>query len=76
MYTLLETCLDKVDVYAFLDRVRAGLEDQHEIKVLAHLMIIRLAHVAPTAVDQSKCFFPSWNRLQQDMLTQRLGIQK
>jgi len=52
MYTLLETCLDKVDVYAFLDRVRAGLEDQHEIKVLAHLMIIRLAHVAPTAVDQ------------------------
>lgn len=55
MYTLLETCLDKVDVYAFLDRVRAGLEDQHEIKVLAHLMIIRLAHVAPTAVDQSTC---------------------
>jgi hypothetical protein len=53
MYTLLETCLDKVDIYAFLDRVRAGLEDQHEIKVLAHLMIIRLAHVAPTAVDQS-----------------------
>ncbi|KAH8556542.1 armadillo-type protein [Umbelopsis sp. PMI_123] len=52
MYTLLETCLDKVDVYAFLDRVSAGLEDQHEIKVLAHLMIIRLAHVAPTAVDQ------------------------
>ncbi|CAO3683491.1 unnamed protein product [Umbelopsis vinacea] len=52
MYTLLETCLDKVDVYAFLDRVKAGLEDQHEIKVLAHLMIIRLAHVAPTAVEQ------------------------
>jgi cullin-associated NEDD8-dissociated protein 1 len=57
MYTLLETCLDKVDVYAFLDRVKAGLEDQHEIKVLAHLMIIRLAHVAPTAVEQSTCLW-------------------
>lgn len=54
MYTLLNTCLDKIDVYGFLDRVRVGLDDQHDIKMLAYLMLIRLGKVAPTAVTQSK----------------------
>lgn len=52
MYTLLNTCLDKIDVYGFLDRVRVGLDDQHDIKMLAYLMLIRLGKVAPTAVTQ------------------------
>lgn len=54
MYTLLSTCLDKIDVYGFLDRVRIGMDDQHDIKMLAYLMLIRLGKVAPTAVTQSK----------------------
>jgi cullin-associated NEDD8-dissociated protein 1 len=52
MYTLLSTCLDKIDVYGFLDRVKVGLDDQHDIKMLAYLMLIRLGKVAPTAVTQ------------------------
>ncbi|CEP12785.1 hypothetical protein [Parasitella parasitica] len=51
MYTLLSTCLDKIDVYGFLDHIRAGLDDQHDIKMLACLMLIRLSKVAPTAVS-------------------------
>jgi cullin-associated NEDD8-dissociated protein 1 len=54
MYTLLSTCLDKIDVYGFLDHIRVGLDDQHDIKMLAYLMLIRLTKVAPTAVAQSK----------------------
>lgn len=52
MYTLLSSCLDKIDVYGFLDHIRAGLDDQHDIKMLAYLMLIRLSKVAPTAVSQ------------------------
>ncbi|KAG2206299.1 hypothetical protein INT47_007313 [Mucor saturninus] len=52
MYTLLNSCLDKIDVYGFLDHVRVGLDDQHDIKMLAYLMLIRLGKVAPTAVTQ------------------------
>ncbi|KAI9276714.1 armadillo-type protein [Phascolomyces articulosus] len=52
MYTLLSTCLDKIDVHGFLDTVRSGLDDQHDIKMLAYLMLVRLGKVAPTAVMQ------------------------
>ncbi|KAI7907940.1 armadillo-type protein [Cokeromyces recurvatus] len=52
MYTLLSTCLDKVDVYGFLDHIRAGLDDQHDIKMLAYLMLVRISKVAPAAVSQ------------------------
>ncbi|KAI8987133.1 armadillo-type protein [Pilobolus umbonatus] len=52
MYTLLSTCLNKIDIHAFLERVRSGLDDQHDIKMLVYLMLIRLAKVAPTAVAQ------------------------
>ncbi|OBZ85871.1 Cullin-associated NEDD8-dissociated protein 1 [Choanephora cucurbitarum] len=52
MYTLLSTCLDKINVYDFLDRVCAGLDDQHDIKMLACLTLIRLSKVRPTAVTQ------------------------
>jgi len=52
MYTLLDTCLDKIEIFGFLDRVLAGLADTHDIKVISHLMISRLAGVAPTAISQ------------------------
>ncbi|KAI7863566.1 armadillo-type protein [Spinellus fusiger] len=52
MYTLLSTCLDKIDIHGFLDRVRAGLDDQHEIKMLAYLMLARLSKIANRAVTQ------------------------
>lgn len=60
MYTLLNSCLDKIDVYGFLDRVRVGLDDQHDIKMLAYLMLIRLGKVAPKAVTQSKYYIMMW----------------
>ena len=56
MYTLLETCLDKLEIYSFLTRVIDGLSDQHDIAILSHTMLIRLARVAPTAVSQSKLY--------------------
>ncbi|CAG8545270.1 6413_t:CDS:10, partial [Paraglomus occultum] len=52
MHTLLETCLDKLDIFRFLDRVLAGLTDHHDIIFLSHTMLIRLASIAPTAVKQ------------------------
>ncbi len=55
MYTLLETCLDRVDIYEFLNHVEQGLRDHYDIKMLTHLMVTRLAQLAPSAVLQSKC---------------------
>ncbi|KAG0170737.1 Cullin-associated NEDD8-dissociated protein 1 [Apophysomyces sp. BC1034] len=52
MYTLLSTCLDKLDIHGFLERVQAGLDDQHDIKMLAYLMLIQLSKIATTAVSQ------------------------
>ena len=49
----LDTCLDKIDIYKFLEHVLGGLkDDSNEIKVLCHMMLFRLAQVAPTAVSQ------------------------
>ncbi|KAH7907426.1 armadillo-type protein [Hygrophoropsis aurantiaca] len=51
MYTLLDTCLTKVDLHEFLGRVLPGLsDDSDEIKVICHMMLFRLSQVAPTAV--------------------------
>ncbi|KAI9034670.1 armadillo-type protein [Hyaloraphidium curvatum] len=53
MYTLLDTCLPKIDIYAFLSRVLKALDDPaSEIKILSHLMFQKLAFAAPTAVAQ------------------------
>ncbi|KAF2075079.1 hypothetical protein CYY_003599 [Polysphondylium violaceum] len=44
MYTLLDTSIDKIDVPAFINSLCDGLKDtQYDIKLLCHLMIIRLA---------------------------------
>lgn len=53
MYTLLETCLRKLDINEFLSHVLVGIGDEaNEIKVLGYMMLFRLSQVAPTAVAQ------------------------
>ncbi|EGN92705.1 hypothetical protein SERLA73DRAFT_98928 [Serpula lacrymans var. lacrymans S7.3] len=53
MYTLLDTCLSKLDLHEFLSRVLPGLsDDSDEIKVICHMMLFRLSQVAPTSVSQ------------------------
>ncbi|OZJ05135.1 hypothetical protein BZG36_01399 [Bifiguratus adelaidae] len=52
MYSLLGNCLEKIDVFAFLDRVLLGLSDEHDVKILCYLMLNRLEVVASTAVTQ------------------------
>ncbi|KAK7019727.1 hypothetical protein VNI00_017966 [Paramarasmius palmivorus] len=53
MYTLLDTCLTKLDLHEFLGRVLPGLaDDSDEIKVISHMMLFRLSQVAPAAVSQ------------------------
>ena len=47
----LDTCLAKLDLHEFLGRVLAGLADESdEVKVICHMMLFRLAALAPTAV--------------------------
>ncbi|KAI8905790.1 armadillo-type protein [Powellomyces hirtus] len=53
MYTLLETCLSRIDIFGFLQRVLNGLRDpSNDIKILSHLMLQRLSYLSPTAVAQ------------------------
>lgn len=62
MYTLLDTCLDRLDIFDFLQHLQHGLWDHYDIKMLAYLMVARLAQLAPSAVLQSKhaCLFISF----------------
>ncbi|GJJ09394.1 hypothetical protein Clacol_003616 [Clathrus columnatus] len=51
MYTLLDTCLNKLDLHEFFSRVSIGLGDESdEIKVLCHMMLFRLSQIAPAAL--------------------------
>ncbi|XP_043472361.1 cullin-associated NEDD8-dissociated protein 1 [Leptopilina heterotoma] len=52
MYTLLDSCLDRIDVFEFLNYVENGLRDHYDIKMLTYLMTARLAQLCPTAVLQ------------------------
>ncbi|XP_014472303.1 PREDICTED: cullin-associated NEDD8-dissociated protein 1 [Dinoponera quadriceps] len=52
MYTLLDSCLDRLDVFEFLNHVENGLRDHYDIKMLTYLMTARLAQLCPTAVLQ------------------------
>uniref|UniRef100_A0A1B6MPH3 Uncharacterized protein n=1 Tax=Graphocephala atropunctata TaxID=36148 RepID=A0A1B6MPH3_9HEMI len=52
MYTLLDTCLDRLDIFNFLQHLQHGLYDHYDIKMLAYLMVARLAQLVPTAVLQ------------------------
>ncbi|XP_034943385.1 cullin-associated NEDD8-dissociated protein 1 [Chelonus insularis] len=52
MYTLLDSCLDRLDIFEFLQHVESGLRDHYDIKMLTYLMTARLAQLCPTAVLQ------------------------
>lgn len=52
MYTLLETCLDRLDIFEFLNHVEDGLKDHYDIKMLTFLLIVRLSHLRPNALLQ------------------------
>lgn len=50
MYTLLDTCLDKLDLTVFIQHVKDGLSDHQDIRTLNHLMVAKLAHRASAAL--------------------------
>lgn len=52
MYTLLETCLERLDIFEFMTHMEDGLKDQHDIKLLTYLMLARLSALCPTQVLQ------------------------
>ncbi|XP_064651957.1 cullin-associated NEDD8-dissociated protein 1-like [Lineus longissimus] len=52
MYTLLDSCLDRIDIFEFLNHVEEGLKDHYDIKMLTYLMLVRLAHLCPNAMLQ------------------------
>jgi len=52
MYTLLETCVDRLDIFEFLSRVQDGLKDHYDIKMLTYLMVARVSQLCPGAVLQ------------------------
>ncbi|KAL7408300.1 hypothetical protein ABVT39_021203 [Epinephelus coioides] len=52
MYTLLDSCLESLDVLRFLDHVEEGLKDHYDIRMLTFLMLARLASLCPAAVLQ------------------------
>lgn len=57
MHTLLDTCLKEIEIHEYLKRVLGGLSDEEEVKKLCYLMLVKLAHIAPTAVTQRKFSF-------------------
>jgi cullin-associated NEDD8-dissociated protein 1 len=50
MYTLLDSCLDRIDIFEFLNHVEDGLRDHYDIKMLTYLMLVRLSVLHPSAV--------------------------
>lgn len=52
MYTLLHSCLDRLDIFEFLNHVEDGLKDHYDIKMLTYLMLVRLSSLCPNAVLQ------------------------
>ena len=41
MYTLLDTCIDRLDIFEYLNHVIDGLKDHYDIKMLTYLMVAR-----------------------------------
>ncbi|PFX22174.1 Cullin-associated NEDD8-dissociated protein 1 [Stylophora pistillata] len=52
MYTLLDTSLDRLDIFEFLSHVEDGLKDHYDIKMLTFLMLVRLSSLCPNAILQ------------------------
>jgi cullin-associated NEDD8-dissociated protein 1 len=60
MYTLLDSCLDRIDIFEFLNHVEDGLKDHYDIKMLAYLMLVRLSTLCPNALLQSNSLSPQF----------------
>uniref|UniRef100_A0AAY5KWD2 TATA-binding protein interacting (TIP20) domain-containing protein n=1 Tax=Esox lucius TaxID=8010 RepID=A0AAY5KWD2_ESOLU len=52
MYTLLDNCLDSLDISEFLNHVEEGLKDHYDIRMLTFIMLARLSSLCPNAVVQ------------------------
>uniref|UniRef100_A0A8C3VA16 Cullin associated and neddylation dissociated 2 (putative) n=1 Tax=Catharus ustulatus TaxID=91951 RepID=A0A8C3VA16_CATUS len=52
MYTLLESCLDRLDIYDYLNHVEDGLKDHYDIRMLTFIVLARLSVLCPSAVLQ------------------------
>ncbi|KAJ8260325.1 hypothetical protein GJAV_G00179670 [Gymnothorax javanicus] len=52
MYTLLDSCLDCLDIFEYLNHVEEGLKDHYDIRMLTFIMLARLSSLSPTAVLQ------------------------
>ncbi|KAL3107838.1 hypothetical protein niasHT_017070 [Heterodera trifolii] len=52
MYTLADQSLDRVNINEYLTYVENGLKDQHDIKLLTYLMLVRLVHKCPIQMAQ------------------------
>ncbi|CAH2312122.1 cullin-associated NEDD8-dissociated 1-like isoform X1 [Pelobates cultripes] len=52
MYTLLESCLDQLDIYEYLSHVEDGLKDHYDIRMLTFIILTRLSVLCPNAVLQ------------------------
>ncbi|KAM9277116.1 cullin-associated NEDD8-dissociated protein 1-like isoform 2-T2 [Morus bassanus] len=52
MYTLLESCLDRLDIYEYLNHVEDGLKDHYDIRMLTFIMLARLSTLCPNAMLQ------------------------
>ncbi|XP_043934569.1 cullin-associated NEDD8-dissociated protein 1-like [Protopterus annectens] len=50
MYTLLDSCLDRLDIYEYLNHVEDGLKDHYDIRMLTFIMLARLSVLCPSAV--------------------------
>lgn len=70
---MLDSCLDRLDIFEFLNHVEDGLKDHYDIKMLTYLMLVRLAHLCPSAVLQSKSEFTQLTRIHP---IERLGAKK
>ncbi|XP_055342384.1 cullin-associated NEDD8-dissociated protein 1-like [Paramacrobiotus metropolitanus] len=52
LYTLLDACLDHLNIFEFIEHVSRGLNDHYDIKTLCFLFVRRLVSAAPNAVTQ------------------------
>jgi cullin-associated NEDD8-dissociated protein 1 len=50
MYTLLESCLTRIELQEFISKMVSGLGDEYDVQMLNHLIIIRLAKKAGSAL--------------------------
>ena len=39
MYTLLDTCVDRLEIFDFLSHVQDGLKEHYDIKMITYLMV-------------------------------------